>query len=80
LCAFFQRNTDSEKNCKKYGGILQVLVVDSLGWHKIFEKFSQQCLDKTQQNSGQTDEYSPRKKIKQFHTQTNFPFRPDSDN
>jgi len=30
--------------------------------------------DKTQQISGQTDEYSPTKKIKQFHTQTNLPF------
>jgi len=35
--------------------------------------------DKTQQISGQTDEYSPTKKIKQFHTQTNIPFSHGSD-
>jgi len=35
--------------------------------------------DKTRQISGQTDEYSPRKKIKQFHTQANLPFSPDTD-
>ena len=28
---------------------------------------------------GQTDEYSPTKKIKQFRTQTNPPFSPDND-
>jgi len=31
------------------------------------------------QISGQTDEYSPTIKIKQFHTQTNLPFSPGSD-
>jgi len=31
------------------------------------------------QISSQTDEYSPRKTIKQFHTQTNNPFNPRSD-
>ena len=35
--------------------------------------------DKTPQISGQTDEYSPTKKIKQFRTQKNLPFSPDSD-
>ena len=32
-----------------------------------------------QQISGQTDEYLPTKKIRQFRTHTNFPFSPDSD-
>jgi len=40
LCEFFQRNTDPEQNCRKYGEISQVLVEDSLGLHKISEKFS----------------------------------------
>jgi len=40
LCEFFQRSTDPEQNCRKYGGISQVLVEDSLGLHKISEKFS----------------------------------------
>ncbi len=40
LCEFFQRNTDPERNCRKQGEISQVLVEDSLGLHKIFEKFS----------------------------------------
>ena len=31
------------------------------------------------QISRQTDEYSPRKKIKQFQTQTNLPFGPGRD-
>jgi len=35
--------------------------------------------DKTRQILGQTDEYPRRKKIKQFHTQTNLPFNPGSD-
>ena len=35
--------------------------------------------DKTRKISGQTDEYSPTKKTKQFHTQTNLPFSPGSD-
>jgi len=34
---------------------------------KISEKFYRKI-------SGQTDEYSPTKKIKQFHTETNLPF------
>jgi len=32
-----------------------------------------------QQISGQTDEYSPRKEIKQFHAQTNLPSSRGSD-
>ena len=61
--------------------------------HKISEKLSQNSFffpenphknlywiwDKTWQILGQTDEYSPTKKIKQFHTQTNLPFNPGSD-
>ena len=35
--------------------------------------------DKARQISGQTDEYSPRKKIKLFHTWTDLPFSPGSD-
>jgi len=34
---------------------------------------------KTRQSSGQTDEYSPMKKINQFHTQRNLPFCHGSD-
>jgi len=41
LCEFFQRNTDPERNCRKQGEISQVFVDDSLGLHKISEKFSQ---------------------------------------
>jgi len=40
LCELFQRNTDLEKNCKKYGEISQVLLEDSLDLHRIYEKFS----------------------------------------
>jgi len=40
LCECFQRNTDPEKNCRKYAEISQVLLQDSLGLHKISEKFS----------------------------------------
>ena len=40
LREFFQRNTDPEKNCRKQGEISQVLLEDSLGFHKISEKFS----------------------------------------
>ena len=35
--------------------------------------------DETRKVSGKIDEYSPMKKIKQFHTQTNLPFSPGSD-
>jgi len=35
--------------------------------------------DKTRQISGQKDEYSPTKKIKQFYTQINLPFSSGSD-
>jgi len=35
--------------------------------------------DKTQKILCQTDEYSPRKEIKEFHTQMNLPISPDSD-
>jgi len=65
---------------------------DSLGLHKIFEKFFRNSFfpeippknlhliwDKTRQILGQTDDYSPTKKIKQFHTQTDLPFSPGSD-
>jgi len=31
------------------------------------------------QAEGQTDEYSPTRKIKQFHTKTNLPFSPGSE-
>jgi len=41
LCEFFQCNTNPEKSCRKYGEISQVLLEDSLGLHKISEKFSQ---------------------------------------
>ena len=40
LREYFQRNTDPEKNCRKQGEISQVLLEDSLGFHKISEKFS----------------------------------------
>ena len=40
LCEFCQRNTDPKQNCRKLGGISQLLVEDSRGLHKISEKFS----------------------------------------
>jgi len=68
------------------------LVEDSLGLHKISEKLSKNSFflkfkgristefgKKPPEISGQTDEYSPTKKIKQSRTQTNLPFRPGSD-
>jgi len=39
LCEFFQRNTDPERNCRNQGEVSQVFVEDTLGLHKISEKF-----------------------------------------
>ena len=69
-----------------------VLVEDSLGLHKISEKFSRNSFSlkfhvristefgtKRDRFQVETDKYSPRKKIKQYHTQTNLASSHGSD-
>ena len=71
---------------------MQLSIEYSLGLNKSSEKFSWNSFfpetlgknvdwiwDKTRQISGQTDEYSSRKTIKQFYTQTNLTLSPGSD-
>ena len=62
--------------------LIKMHELDSLGLHKTYENPNKNLhwiWDKTRQISGQTDEYSPTKKIKQFRTQTNLPFGLGSD-
>jgi len=80
LVWIFSAQYERGKKLQKVGRNFTFSVEDSLGLHKISEKFSEiafpqilgknldRIWDKTWQISGQTDEYSPTKKIKQFHT------------
>jgi len=92
LFEFFQSNTFLDKNFINYGEISRVLLEDSLGLTQISKKFSWNSFfpeipsknlhwiwDQTKQILGQTNKYSSTKKIKQFHTQTNLPFKPGTD-
>jgi len=89
---FFSGIRTRSKIAESRAKFSQVLVEDSLGLHKISEKLSRNSFfaenprknlhwicDKKRQISGQTDGYSPTKRIKQFRTQTNLPFGPGSD-
>jgi len=81
------------KNCRKVGRNLTCLGWGiTLVCTKISKKFSKNIFflkfhviiftefeTKRDKISGQTDKYSPTKKIKHFHTPTNLPFSPGSD-
>jgi len=92
LCEFFQRNTDPEKKLQKVGRNFTSFARGYPWFAQNFWKILPKWFfpeiprnnlhwiwDKTRQISGQTDEYSPRKKSKQFHTQTNLSSSPGSD-